>query len=155
MSPSRLPASATFRAAAGGKGLGRLCGSFGPRTAERAEPEPDLCTAPCPSRSRKRAKARLAASARISERGLRPSDAPRRDEGAHVARRESADGGKIRRRAEMGGEEAQERRDVALIGLDGLGAHPPLAGQDRRANAWPPRQVQATYKPPLRLLSFA
>ena len=122
-----VPAGGIGDAAArpsGASGLGRLCGSLGPRTADSAE------TVPWPSRSRKRPKARLAARARISERGLRPSARRDGDEGPDVPRGESRRWSRCRaaRRDARAGS-AGRSRDVALIGLDGLRAHAPFRGK--------------------------
>ena len=75
------------------------------------------------------AKARLAASARISERGLRPS-ARARAMKARTSR--GASPAMVRERRAARRDARRKRRkavDVALIGFDGLRAHPPLGGK--------------------------
>src|SRR5271154_4411369 len=101
-------------AAAIASGRGKVLASFGARTAASAP------TLPLPFLSRKRPKARVPASIRISERLPMPS-ARRAAMKARTSAGLSA--------AEMFGEEAQELQYVAPIGLDGLGRHAPLGGE--------------------------
>ena len=102
-------------------GFGSVFATFGARTAESA------ATLPLPLRSRKRANERAPASARISERAPNTVRAPRRHEGAHILRRELREFLERRRAAEMVGEKGEELLDVAPIGFERLGRHPPLA----------------------------
>ena len=107
-------------------GFGKVFGTFGARTADSAP------TLPLPLRSRKRANERAPASERISEREPIPVAAPRRHEGAHVARLDR--GKRFQRRLLAGvlGEKAEELAHVALIGLDGLRRHAPLGAKMRK-----------------------
>ena len=106
-------------------GFGKVFGIFGARTADSAP------TLPLPLRSRKRANERAPASERISEREPIPSAAPRRHEGAHVARLDR--GERLQRDLFAGvfGEKPEELAHVALIGLDGLRRHAPLGAKMR------------------------
>jgi hypothetical protein len=81
-------------------------------------------------RSRKRAKERAPASERISERD--PIPAPRRAEGAHVARLDGGERFQADRLADVPGQEAEELAHVALIGFNGLARHAPLGAQMRK-----------------------
>src|SRR5580693_4828329 len=97
-----MSGSAVRLAASMANGRGRVLPIFGARTAASA---PSL---PLPLRSRKRPKARMPASARMSERlPILPA----------------------RRAAEVLGKKLQELQHVAPIGFEGLGRQAPLGAE--------------------------
>ena len=109
--------------AATGSGRGRVLPIFGARTAASAP------TLPLPLRSRKRANARVPASARISERLPMPSArraARKARTSAGVSARELRERW---RAAEVLGEEAEELQHIAPVGLDRLRRHAPLGAE--------------------------
>jgi hypothetical protein len=61
--------------------------------------------------------------------------APRRHEGAHIARLEIGKGLQRHLFAAMPGQEGEELAHVALIGLDGLRRHPALRAEMREPAA--------------------
>ena len=124
-SPARRSVSARRFAAETGSGLGSVFGKL--RGAHRGERR-DLAFAVAFEEAGERARAGERAHQRAA---ADPVGAPRRHEGAHVGRRERASCSQRRLAAQMPGQEGEELRDVALIGLDGLGRHAPLAGEMR------------------------
>ena len=104
-------------------GFGSVFGTFGARTAASAP------TLPLPLRSRNRANDRIARQRPHQRTAADAVRAPRRHERAHVLRREPGQFGQRRLAAEMLRQKSQELPDVALVGLDGLGRHPPLGAE--------------------------
>ena len=110
-------------AAAIASGRGRVLPIFGARTAASAP------TLPLPLLSRKRAKARRPASARISER-LPISSARRAAKKARTSAGVSAASSVQRRRAaEVLGKKSEKLQHVAPIGFDRLRRQPPLGAE--------------------------
>ena len=104
-------------------GRGSVLPIFGARTAASAP------TLPLPLRSRKRAK-RAQAGERAHQRAAADIvGAPRRQEGAHIGRRQRGKLLQRRRAAEMLGEKGEELQHVAPIGFERLRRQPPLGAE--------------------------